>query len=56
METNVSKIHIGGGTRYNSDSRKGAALVCIYVIYSKKQKEPCRTKRRGFFRLSNNAF
>ena len=25
------EIHIGGGARYNSDSRKGAALVCIYV-------------------------
>ena len=25
-------MHIGGGARYNSDSRKGAALVCIYLI------------------------
>ena len=24
-------INIGGVTRYNSDSRKGAVLVCIYV-------------------------
>ena len=54
-ENNVHKYKLVVAL-YNSDSRKGAALVCIYVIYSKKQKEPCRTKRRGFFRLSNNAF
>ena len=47
----MMKIHIGGGARYNSDSRKGAALVCIYLIkdITEIQKEPCRNLRRGSF-------
>ena len=36
--------------RYNSDSRKGAALVCIYLIKDITDlKEPCRNLRQGFF-------
>lgn len=30
-------MHIGGGIRYNSGSRKGAVLVCIYVQYRYKK-------------------
>ena len=42
----------GGGTRYNSDSRKGAVLVCIYLIKDITDlKEPCRNLRQGSFYL-----
>ena len=43
---------MGGGARYNSDSRKGAVLVCIYLIKDITDlKEPCRSLRQGSFYL-----
>ena len=36
---------------YNSDSRKGAALVCIYVIYNKENKRALSHLRQGSFIL-----
>ena len=43
---------MGGGALYNSDSRKGAVLVCIYLIKDiTNLKEPCRNLRQGSFYL-----
>ena len=37
---------------FNSDSRKGAVLVCIYLIKDITDlKEPCRNLRQGSFYL-----